>query len=212
MPSNTRKYKAKKLKRWTVKQIDFLRENYGVIPLTDISRKLNKKKQAIRYKAHQLKLKYKYKRGITLLDIRSKLENSPIKINEEYKGDVQVEFICPFCHEIFIALPSHIFSKQTKSCGCQNKKTIRAKKLPYVSSIRFSIIKAGAKSRSLEFDITPEYINYIMIEQNFKCKLSGLKITANNIDGIDSASLDRIDNTKGYIEGNVQWVHKILIL
>lgn len=40
--------------------------------------------------------------------------------------------------------------------------------------------------------------------QNFKCALTGLPISF-----IDkSASLDRIDSNKGYIVGNMQWVHK----
>ena len=33
-------------------------------------------------------------------------------------------------------------------------------------------------------------------------------ITGDFISNIDDASLDRIDSTKGYVEGNVQWVTK----
>lgn len=61
----------------------------------------------------------------------------------------------------------------------------------------------------------------LMVKQNHKCALSGLDITLskgknvvmttnqNNLDYSGwTASLDRIDSKKGYIEGNVQWVHR----
>jgi len=46
----------------------------------------------------------------------------------------------------------------------------------------------------------------LFIKQNKLCSLSGLLLesTYNNM----TMSLDRIDNNKGYIEENVQWVHK----
>ena len=46
---------------------------------------------------------------------------------------------------------------------------------------------------------------------NGKCALSGLEIQFGKhwkMMSDQTASLDRIDNTKGYITGNVQWVHK----
>lgn len=74
----------------------------------------------------------------------------------------------------------------------------------------WSSIKCGAKSRNLDFLISLEYAWSIIENQNFKCALSGLEIKfstyANGHDG--TASLDRIDSSKGYVEGNVQWIHK----
>jgi hypothetical protein len=78
----------------------------------------------------------------------------------------------------------------------------------------YKIINSGLKTRTkrnkLEINITKEYINELFIQQESKCKLSGLKITLPNSwkDNTYTASLDRIDSDKGYIIGNVQWVHK----
>jgi len=70
----------------------------------------------------------------------------------------------------------------------------------------FSKIKRDAKFRNIEFDLTMVYLNDLFIKQNKKCLLSGLLLdnSHNNL----TMSLDRINNDKGYIEGNVQWVHK----
>ncbi len=56
-----------------------------------------------------------------------------------------------------------------------------------------------------------KYLYALSIKQNMKCALTGLKLTfpRNKKEMTQcNASLDRIDSSKGYIEGNVQWVTK----
>jgi hypothetical protein len=53
----------------------------------------------------------------------------------------------------------------------------------------------------------------LFLKQNRKCALSGIEIAFPKAWGARSktqitASLDRVDSNKGYIIGNVQWVHK----
>lgn len=74
----------------------------------------------------------------------------------------------------------------------------------------WSIARRGAKSRNIEFRISIEYMWRLFQEQNGKCALTGRKIKlSHNVKKIKpTASLDRIDSNIGYIEGNLQWVHK----
>ena len=101
------------------------------------------------------------------------------------------------------------------SCGCKKKLAIGNKNKFWkgheeIGLAYFNRIKAEAKDRSLEFTVTIEQIWDLFIKQNRKCALSGIdlrfKTKAKDFD--QSASLDRIDSSKGYIEGNVQWVDK----
>ena len=76
---------------------------------------------------------------------------------------------------------------------------------------QWSTIKYNAKHRNLEFSITKEYVYNILLEQDFKCKLSGLDIELCKPGRKNTrwtATLDRIDSKIGYVEGNVQWLHK----
>jgi len=71
----------------------------------------------------------------------------------------------------------------------------------------------GAEKRKIEFNLTREYIEELLVNQNMKCALSGQNINIaksliSQKNKETTASLDRIDNKKPYIEGNVQWVHK----
>jgi hypothetical protein len=83
-----------------------------------------------------------------------------------------------------------------------------------ISSIYYKTCKSGAKSRNLEFKITKEDMYDKYMSQNGKCALSGLDIRIERNykkmkEGM-TASLDRIDSTKGYTLDNIQWVHKHL--
>ena len=72
-------------------------------------------------------------------------------------------------------------------------------------------IKNRAKASNFEFNITLDYIMKLLEQQEYKCKLSNLEIGMRKQwhgNTTQTASLDRIDNSKGYVEGNVQWLHK----
>lgn len=77
-------------------------------------------------------------------------------------------------------------------------------------------MRRKAKERNLEWNLTEAYLDALFIKQAGLCALSGVPITLttkvnkqHNLDkSLMTASLDRIDNNLGYIEGNVQWVHK----
>lgn len=75
------------------------------------------------------------------------------------------------------------------------------------------IAKANAKIRGIPFKINAKYLNRLWIKQKGICALSGIKIQVAYNETTNgrlnkTASLDRIDSSKGYIKGNVQFVHK----
>jgi hypothetical protein len=69
----------------------------------------------------------------------------------------------------------------------------------------------SAKLRNLTFELTIEYLYDLFLKQNRKCKISGIDIKFRKLGepkDFTTASLDRIDSSKPYIENNVQWLHK----
>lgn len=69
-----------------------------------------------------------------------------------------------------------------------------------------SKLKRDAISRGIPFDITIEVLDTKLKQQDYNCALTGLKLSTNykNL----TASIDRIDSSKGYFVDNIQWVHK----
>lgn len=64
-------------------------------------------------------------------------------------------------------------------------------------------LKRGAAARGVPFELSIEFAWQKFLDQARRCYLSGASISMN-----DTASLDRIDSSKSYAPGNVQWVHK----
>lgn len=76
-------------------------------------------------------------------------------------------------------------------------------------------IKQGAKYRGVKVKVEIDHIWKLYLLQNKRCAMTGLEITfpKNNtefVKGLYTCSLDRIDSSKDYEEGNLQWVHKIV--
>lgn len=130
------------------------------------------------------------------------------------------------CGNYPVVRDSHLVAGTTRSCGCLH--TRKGKESPffkgygeiphdYFSTIRRDARGGGILNRKPKaFKITIQYIWRLFLKQKRRCALSGITI---GFDGTRlqnkcsdtsqfTASLDRIDSRKGYVKGNVQWVHK----
>jgi len=73
------------------------------------------------------------------------------------------------------------------------------------------ITHAKLKNLTMSKEITRKYLYNLYIKQNKKCALSGrdIYLAASRKDKKENtASLDRIDSSKGYLINNIQWVDK----
>ena len=122
-------------------------------------------------------------------------------------------------YDKFDVTSQSLINGRTKSCGCSKD---RYPKITGENNIQYcgymglpgrywTLIKKRAKKRGYIINISIQYGWDLYIKQNKKCALSGLPIMfaiSNKKSSETTASLDRIDSTKGYVEGNVQWVYK----
>ena len=72
----------------------------------------------------------------------------------------------------------------------------------------------GAKDRGHLFELDIKYAWDLFEKQERKCAFSGVPLVfgSNKKNSATTASIDRIDPTKGYLPGNIQWVHKTINL
>ena len=98
--------------------------------------------------------------------------------------------------------------KLSISCGCSRNQFFHQ---GFIDKGVMNSILSSAKQRGIEFNISPEFLKELIIKQSYRCALSKEPIVLNKRRD-STASLDRIDSTLGYVEGNVQWVHRTVNL
>lgn len=129
--------------------------------------------------------------------------------------DNRVTWICKCKCGTVKSIPSNFLVQgRTKSCGCQHHRRGRGnpnwKGYEEIGWTKWGHLLHNAKDRKIPCLISIKYAWKVFLNQNRKCALSGLPLTfssrSNGKDG--NASIDRIDSTKGYIKGNIQWIDK----
>lgn len=156
--------------------------------------------------------------------VGSKFQNLTILSEpKRYKGNSYYKVKCDCGHIYYTGHPTLVRkSKGTtlpycNACFSSDKKKPKRNTMvsDNISKSLYGKLVYNAKIRGIDFKLSPEYLEDLWVKQNGKCALSNLDITL-DVRSIDvkytkgTASLDRIDSTIGYIEGNVQWVHKYI--
>lgn len=133
------------------------------------------------------------------------------------------------CGNIKTVLGQDLASGRIQSCGCYHKESSSRnmkkcndvvrndinkstfKGIKEISGKYITAVKCGAMSRKFEYELSNEFLWELFIKQDRKCALTGIDLVFNsryNNHAKQTASLDRIDSKKGYLENNVQWIHK----
>lgn len=119
---------------------------------------------------------------------------------------------CPICKQTKSRQEFYTFKKiyQSSYCkACTNKnKVIKNKQIYEYSPFSYTI--RNVKNRLKDFDLDKYYLKEIWEQQKGICPYTNIKLELpthkNIIHPTIRASLDRIDSSKGYVRGNVQFI------
>ena len=138
---------------------------------------------------------------IICFECNIEIEKPAKEINRQLRNG-RKEFYCSMSCSKKTNATSHL-----RKYDKENKKNL----IPDNRKDEYSYLKEHlrrAKRRSKDFNLTLSYLDKIWKKQEGRCVYTDVKLLQpNNTENYNyMASLDRIDNYKGYIEGNVQFI------
>lgn len=109
------------------------------------------------------------------------------------------------CGKEKIICSENLNSGKIKSCGCYKREMSSKPFGESAINARYSAYKHDAKNRNIVFFLTKEYFIKLSQGNCFYCNSKPSKIEKNKFNRGDFIynGIDRIDNNKGYINGNV---------
>lgn len=153
-----------------------------------------------------------------------------IEFTNDNKIKFKVKCSCGYEHYVrayFLLTGRQSCCRECSSRKAYNRALDEGKKIGFIklhhegignlTKTAYRYIKHNGLKRNISWDedLTIEYLWELLLKQNSKCALSGLyiELTEKRKDSnvnfkYMTASLDRIDSSKGYSRDNVQWVHK----
>lgn len=143
------------------------------------------------------------------------------EVKERKSGKIRYKCLCD-CGNTHEAFATHLRRGLITHCGCVRHEGAKHQQWKGVGEISgdfwYSHIVRSANGSKLnnrerkakELTLTMDEAWNLFLKQNRKCALSGIELQfpKRSKDKSWTASLDRIDSSKGYILSNVQWVHK----
>lgn len=121
-----------------------------------------------------------------------KIKNKPIP--EEIRKNT---YKCRYCGD---DNPEHFGSQHTICKKCYN--TLDRNRRSYAERL-YKNSKHNSKNYNAPYNLTMEYIQELLEKQNYKCAYSGIPFSNDKKDKYTYPTIDRIDSTKGYEQGNV---------
>lgn len=118
------------------------------------------------------------------------------------------------CGNTTVARTYRLIRGLHNSCGCIHKRigedNIHYKGIGTLSRTHWCRIKCAASRRGIPFQISLKDAWELYLKQDKKCAYTQLPIAFGSIYRKipTTASLDRIDSTKGYTKNNIQWLHQ----
>jgi hypothetical protein len=154
------------------------------------------------------------RRCMGVKDLSGKKFGELIVLKRDFVKCKEAKWFCKCsCGSIVSVLSRHLQNGGTKRCwAC---KVERQKLNGRMSSRVYYRTLHSAKKRGIHVgkNIDKKYLESLYKKQQGKCALTGMEIkfaktTRRDMIGYTTASIDRIDSQKGYVKGNMQWVHK----
>jgi hypothetical protein len=176
----------------------------------DIGKEISLSDTQVRYWVHKYGLPIHARGGTTKTENLKDKTFGCYTVLEQVKGnDISAVWKCQCrCGNICNLSKTRLKYDENRTC-CKCPYHYNWRGHGEISGWYFATTKKGAKARKLEHSISIEYIWNLFLLQNRRCALSGRKLVfAKNQNEEQTASLDLIDSSIGYIEGNVQWLHK----